>query len=138
MGPRMTSVERSDVDFGTRMRRTREARGISLRNIADTTKLSMRALEALERNDISILPGGIFSRAFVRSYALEIGVDPEQAVREFITQFPHDSVTIGSPHVLPDLDVEAKGRRRRLGMMAMAVVLMLLMAAVVLYFIRFR
>src|SRR5689334_20267541 len=103
MGRRMASGERSDADFGTRMRRAREARGVCLRQIADTTKLSMRALEALERNDISLLPGGIYSRAFVRCYALEVGIDPEQTVREFITQFPHDSVTIGSPHVPPDL-----------------------------------
>jgi cytoskeletal protein RodZ len=57
-------------------------------------------LEALERNDTSRLPGGIFSRGFVRSYAVEIGVDPEQTVRDFMAQFPHDSVTAGSPHVI--------------------------------------
>jgi cytoskeletal protein RodZ len=105
----MATVERAD--FGTRMRRAREARGVSLRQIADTTKQSVRALEALERNDISLLPGGIFSRALVRSYALEIGADPEQTVREFIAQFPHDSVTIGTPHEPPDFDSDA-GRRR--------------------------
>ena len=67
----------SGADFGSRMRHTREQRGVSLRQIAQTTKLSVSALEALERNDISRLPGGIFSRAFVRSYAAEIGIDPE-------------------------------------------------------------
>lgn len=91
-------VQPAKPDFGTRMKHLREARGVSLRQIADATKISVRALEALERNDISILPGGIFSRAFVRSYAIEIGVDPEQTVREFLSQFPHDSVTVGSPH----------------------------------------
>jgi cytoskeletal protein RodZ len=80
------------------MKRQREERGVPLRRIADATKISVSALEALERNDISRLPGGIFSRAFVRSYAIEIGLDPEQAVREFLAQFPHDSVTVGSPH----------------------------------------
>ena len=58
--------------------------------------------EALERNDISRLPGGIFSRAFVRSYAAEIGADPEQTVRDFLTQFPHESVTASGPHALAD------------------------------------
>jgi cytoskeletal protein RodZ len=86
-------------DFGARMRHTREQRGVSLRQIAQTTKLSVSALEALERNDISRLPGGIFSRAFVRSYAAEIGADPEQTVRDFLTQFPHESVTASGPHV---------------------------------------
>src|SRR5262245_65546307 len=80
-------------DFGSRMRHIREQRGVSLRQIAQTTKLSVSALEALERSDISRLPGGIFSRAFVRSYAAEIGADPEETVREFLAQFPHESVT---------------------------------------------
>src|SRR6266566_3118582 len=98
----MAAIKASEGDFGSRMRHAREQRGVSLRQIADTTKISVSALEALERNEISRLPGGIFSRAFVRSYAAEIGVDPEQTVREFLAQFPHDSVTIGSPHVLVD------------------------------------
>jgi cytoskeletal protein RodZ len=85
-------------DFGSRMRHIREARGVSLRQIANTTKLSVSALEALERNDITRLPGGIFSRAFVRSYALEIGADPEQTVREFLLHFPHETVTGSSSH----------------------------------------
>jgi cytoskeleton protein RodZ len=94
----MTPQNTSENDFGCRMRHIREERGVSLRQIAQTTKLSVSALEALERNDISRLPGGIFSRAFVRSYAAEIGVDPEQTVRDFLSQFPHESVTGGSSH----------------------------------------
>jgi cytoskeletal protein RodZ len=99
-------AERKAVDFGTKMKRAREAHGVSLRQIATATKISVSALEALERNDISRLPGGIFSRAFVRSYAIQVGLDPEETVRDFLTQFPHDSVTAGSPHV-PQEDHEA-------------------------------
>ena len=90
----------SGADFGSRMRHTREQRGVSLRQIAQTTKLSVSALEALERNDISRLPGGIFSRAFVRSYAAEIGINPEDTVRDFIAQFPHESVPGTGSHAL--------------------------------------
>src|SRR5262249_7898023 len=43
----------------------------------------------------SRLPGGIFSRAFVRAYAHEVGLDPEETVEEFVAQFPHDSVIAG-------------------------------------------
>ena len=86
-------------DFGERMKRLREQRGITLREIADTTKLSVRALEALERNDISRLPGGIFSRGLVRAYAEQIGADPEATVQEFIARFPDATVANGLPHV---------------------------------------
>jgi cytoskeleton protein RodZ len=89
------SAERSSTDFGTRLREARERRGVSLRTISDATKISVGVLEALERNDVSRLPGGIFSRAFVRSYALEVGLDPEATIQEFVAQFPHDSVTEG-------------------------------------------
>lgn len=86
-------------DFGGRMRRLREERGVALRTIADITKISVLTLEALERNDIRRLPGGIFSRAVVRAYAHEVGADPETAVQEFIERFPNDSVVVGSPNV---------------------------------------
>src|SRR5215470_10347904 len=77
-------------DFGSKLRAARERRGVSLRQIADRTKISVAVLDALERNDNSRLPGGIFSRAFVRSYAVEVGLDPDAAVEEYIAQFPQD------------------------------------------------
>lgn len=70
-------------DLGARLKLAREDKGISLREIAAHTKISVVALEALERNDFTRLPGGIFGRAFVRAYALEIGLDPDETVSEF-------------------------------------------------------
>lgn len=91
------AVDRKAGDFGTRLREARERKGVSLRDIANATKISVRSLEALENNDISQLPGGIFSRAFVRSFAVQAGLDPEATVEDFVRQFPHESVTIGHP-----------------------------------------
>ena len=76
------------TDVGSRLRAAREAMQISLREIAATTKISVSALEALEENDVARLPGGIFTRAFVRSYAEEVGLDPEQTMRDFMAQLP--------------------------------------------------
>src|SRR5258706_9723158 len=89
------SADRTPGDFGTKLRAAREQRGITLRQIASSTKISVGVLEALERNDISRLPGGIFGRAFVRSYAIEVGLDPDDVIEQFMAQFPHDSVTAG-------------------------------------------
>ncbi len=75
------------TDFGGKLRRARERRGLSLRQVSAKTKISINALEALERNDISRLPGGIFSRSFVRAYAIEVGLDPDDTVREFLELF---------------------------------------------------
>jgi cytoskeletal protein RodZ len=115
-------VHDASGDFGSRMQHIREERGVTLREIAHATKLSVSALEALERNDTSRLPGGIFSRAFVRSYAAEIGVDPEQTVREFLSQFPHESVSGGSPHALTDGRAHGRQLRARMMMVAATVV----------------
>ncbi|MBI2222910.1 MAG: DUF4115 domain-containing protein [Acidobacteria bacterium] len=75
------------ADFGAQLREARERKGISLRQIAASTKISVVALEGLERNDVSKLPGGIFSRAFVRSYAIEVGLDPDETVKQFLERF---------------------------------------------------
>lgn len=75
------------TSFGAMLRGAREAKGMSLREMAAATKISPLVLDALERNDMSRLPGGLFSRAFVRSYAREVGLDPDGTVREFVEQF---------------------------------------------------
>lgn len=75
-------------DFGASLREARERAGITLRHIATSTKISVPTLEALERNDVSRLPGGVFTRAFVRAYAREVGLDPEEALVRFLRQFP--------------------------------------------------
>jgi cytoskeleton protein RodZ len=100
-------------DFGSTLRAARERRSVSLRQVAARTKISAAVLEALERNDISRLPGGIFSRAFVRAYALEIGLDPEETLEAFIARFQQDSVTAGHAQTRPIEDHEAVESTRR-------------------------
>lgn len=75
-------------DFGATLRRAREASGRTLRDLADTTKLGVRTLEALERNQTERLPPGIFRRSVVRAYAREVGLDPEQTLRTFLARYP--------------------------------------------------
>jgi transcriptional regulator with XRE-family HTH domain len=74
--------------FGVRLRREREKRGISLADLAAATKVSADLWIGLERNDLSRWPSGIFARAFVRDYARVIGLDTDAVVDEFCRQFP--------------------------------------------------
>lgn len=83
-------------DLGRVLREARESRGLSLAQITKITKIPTAVLEALERNDGSALPGGIFGRAFVRGFAAAVGLDPEAAVREFLLQCPSAAATVGS------------------------------------------
>lgn len=74
--------------FGPNLRRIREQRGISLEHLADRTNVDVDLWDAMERNDFSRWPSGIFARAFIREYARAIGVDPEITVDEFCRNFP--------------------------------------------------
>lgn len=74
--------------FGARLRQHREGQGILLITIAEQTKIKMSLLEAVERDDVSQWPSGIFRRAFIRAYAHAIGLDPDVVVREFLETHP--------------------------------------------------
>jgi len=74
--------------FGPNLRRIRISRGVSLEQIADATKVSVSLWKALERNDFSRWPSGIYARAYLRSYADLIGVDPDTTVDDFCRWFP--------------------------------------------------
>ncbi len=82
-------------EFGPSLRRERERRGITLQQIAAQTKIAVSVFEALERNDFSRWPGGLFRRSFVRSYAQAVGLDSERVVRDFLRLFPADEDTSG-------------------------------------------
>ena len=69
--------------FGENLRREREMRGVSLQEIAQTTKIGARMLDAIETERFDSLPGGVFNRGFVRQYARYLGLDEDQALAEF-------------------------------------------------------
>ena len=83
--------------LGSYLRREREHRGLSLRTISEKTKVSLGLLEGLEADDLSRWPGGIFRRAFVRSYAQCVGLDPEDVIRRFEEQLQPPEPA--APHV---------------------------------------
>lgn len=128
-GPRFMS------DFGGKLRLARERRGISLRQVAASTKISVAALEALERNDVSKLPGGIFSRAFVRSYAVEVGLDPDDTVREFLGRFQGDAVAApAAPAAIPDDESNFESQQRMAGVILKLLLISIPLIVLLLYF----
>lgn len=74
--------------FGGRLRQQRERQQIALTTIAEQTKIKLSLLEALERDDVSHWPTGIFRRAFIRSYAHAVGLPPDGVVRDFLARHP--------------------------------------------------
>lgn len=125
-------------EFGAQLKQARESRGISLRQIATSTKISTVALEALERGDLSKLPGGIFSRAFVRAYAVEVGLDPDEIVSQFLVELGVHESQLGDDEVHPEVTADDRAfleqqRRAALWLRVGVAVLVLLVIAVVMW-----
>lgn len=86
-------------DLGERLRQEREARGVSLDEIARNTRIGVRLLKAIEEETFDQLPGGIFNKSFVQQYAQYLELDEKQAVRDYLrataavreTQYPQSA-----------------------------------------------
>jgi transcriptional regulator with XRE-family HTH domain len=90
--------------FGEKLRLAREARGLSLEAIAQSTKIGAPLLASLERGDCSRWPTGVYSRAYVRTFAQAVGLDPKGIADEFCECFP----TVAWPEGLAFAEASAK------------------------------
>jgi len=71
------------TSLGQWLRQEREARSISLEEIASGTKIVSRYLEALESDRLDLMPGGFFIKGIIRAYARAVGLDPEQVLGRY-------------------------------------------------------
>jgi len=69
------------LELGASFKKARESQNVSIDRIAEETRISTRFLMAIENEQFDVLPGGIFNRGFIRTYAERLGVDPEEAIR---------------------------------------------------------
>jgi len=73
------------MDF-SELRHAREQMGLSLRDVADRTKIRAAILDAIDHNDADRLPPPIFTRGFVKAYAREVGLDPQTVARRYFQE----------------------------------------------------
>jgi cytoskeletal protein RodZ len=96
------------ASFGDELRRERELRDISLKEISESTNIPIRFLEALEQNNFSILPGGAYTRGFIRSYAKHIGVNIEETVDAYqLERDRQDGARPGEPKRETEITIRA-------------------------------
>ncbi|HUR99758.1 MAG TPA: helix-turn-helix domain-containing protein [Pyrinomonadaceae bacterium] len=69
--------------LGEKLRQAREERGISISEVAEQTRISPMYLESIENDNYKPLPGGIFNKGFVRSYAKYVGIDEHEALQDY-------------------------------------------------------
>lgn len=71
------------LTLGEKLQQAREARGITLSEVAEQTRIAPLYLECIENNDYRTLPGGIFNKGFVKSFARYVGLDEQEALVDY-------------------------------------------------------
>jgi cytoskeletal protein RodZ len=104
------------TEVSGRLRAARERAGLTIRDISASTKISAATLNAIERGEFDKLPGDFYVRNFLRSYAREVHLPPDEIVREYdasrgITQPQPEAVTALHTAVTPDTPVKGSPRR---------------------------
>lgn len=110
--------------FGRWLRSQRELRGIRLRAIAESSKIGLGHLRALESGRFDLLPADVFTKGFLRQYAGYVGLDPEEAINFYLAAREHVEEEEVDPLLVETPPREASGARW--------VVVALLLAAVLL------
>lgn len=96
------------LTLGEKLRQAREERGFSLSEVADQTRISGQYLESIENDDYSRLPGGIFNKGFVKSYAKFVGVNEQEALADYTSLMSRSELSdapelkLYKPEVLTD------------------------------------
>ena len=80
------------MNVGGHLRNAREARGLTIAAVAAATRIQPRLLEAIERNDLSVVPPYPYARGFVAAFAREVGLDADETVRQYFAQFTQEPV----------------------------------------------
>jgi cytoskeletal protein RodZ len=120
------------VSFGADLQQERLKREVSLESIAETTKVGLRYLRALEEDTYAKLPGGVFNRGIVRGYCRYLGLDEEEWLQRFQT-FARSEGEVDWTQFAENVkrnreSVESRNRMRWLGVVAMLLVLAIIIA----------
>lgn len=106
--PAAVNHENMALTLGEKLRQAREERGISISEVAEQTRISPLYLQSIENDDYKPLPGGIFNKGFVKSYAKFIGIDEQEALQDYSRLLvdndikPTDELKVYRPEVLTD------------------------------------
>ncbi|MFN0088227.1 MAG: RodZ domain-containing protein [Blastocatellia bacterium] len=97
------------ASLGQELKRAREERGITLHDIANSTHIGVRFLQAIESDNYDILPGGVFNRAFVRKFAKLVQYDEDQALKLYDEQLAAQGIEPNRTYQLGVDDFDNKG-----------------------------
>jgi cytoskeletal protein RodZ len=94
------------MDIGAELRRARVSRHLAIEDVARVTKISPSVLRAIEQNEFGSVPGGLFTRGFLRSYAREVGLDAEAIVQLYRAEYEVPEISPDPNHAEPSVSDE--------------------------------
>ncbi len=127
------------LTLGEKLRQAREARGITLSEVAEQTRISPLYIESIENDDYRSLPGGIFNKGFVKSFAKYVGVDEQEALQDYASLAANQGNQIADeprtyrPEVLTDEQSSASS----LPTIIFAVIILGLMTGGILFLVKY-
>ncbi|MGB7203231.1 MAG: helix-turn-helix domain-containing protein [Pyrinomonadaceae bacterium] len=96
------------LSLGEKLRQAREDKGLTLSEVSEHTRISSLYLQSIENDDYKILPGGIFNKGFVKSYAKFVGINEQEALNDYTNLLgqsetkPQENAPYYRPEVLTD------------------------------------
>ena len=81
--PAVQNTNKMAETLGEKLRQAREERGVTITEVAEQTRISPHYIELIEQDDYRTLPGGIFNKGFVKSFAKYVGVDESEALQDY-------------------------------------------------------
>ncbi len=135
--PEPAPSPREPVGLGERLRNAREARGLSLTAAATQTRIRAAYLQALEEERFDRLPGGVYARGYLRTYARALGLDPDELLAAYPQLFSGPAPPLIGP-VQADVPIRPATRPSRLRRAVATVLLVLLGVAGVLGYIGYQ
>ncbi len=127
------------LTLGEKLRQAREERGITISEVAEQTRISALYLGCIENDDYRTLPGGIFNKGFVKSFAKYVGVDEQEALQDYAQLVANqDNEIVDEPKTYrPQVLTDDNSSSSRLITIIFAGVILALMVAGVLMLVRY-
>jgi cytoskeletal protein RodZ len=126
------------VSIGQELKRERELRGISLKEIADSTKINIRFLRALEEDRLDILPEQFFTRGIIRTYAKYLGLDEQSVLNTYLeNQKAKETQETSNGDEKPEIreSPDLPSKEKKISLLFALIVLVILVLIIVMYFV---
>jgi cytoskeleton protein RodZ len=119
-----------ETGIGATLREARSRRKVDLAEVEAAIKIRIRYLQAMENEEWDALPGGAYTRGFIRTYAIYLGLDGERLADEYkrSTAAPGGERT---PRRVEPVPASGRGERPRISGRLLAIAVTLVLAALV-------